>query len=157
VQYRETALRRCVQRADALQRAAAAGVSACKVPPISTIDLGTEYGRWQFVCLCLGGRWHYQPAPVAAVQGGSPDAVRYKEIEKQWQQHFALTEPVRAGNQRGPRFAGRRVRSALTLVVYPVLMQFAEFAYRDACARSGIPLQPSGLPASVEEAGSPGV
>jgi hypothetical protein len=116
----------------------------CMVPPLDTICLDTEHGRWQFFCLCLGGRWDVNPMPATALVGNGPDARRYRNEEATWQRHFNTLEPNRQG--RGPRFSGDKLRSALGTAVYPALMRFAEFAYRDACAAHGIELNVAALP-----------
>jgi hypothetical protein len=76
--------------------------------------------------------------------GNGPDARRYRNEEATWQRHFNTLEPNRQG--RGPRFSGDKLRSALGTAVYPALMRFAEFAYRDACAAHGIELDVAALP-----------
>lgn len=122
--------------ADRLRAAQRGGM--CMVPPLDTICLDTEHGRWQFFCLCLGGRWDVNPMPEAAVTGDGADAQRYRNEESAWQRHFNALEPNRQG--RGPRFSGDKLTSALGTAVYPALTRFAEFAYRDACAAHGIDL-----------------
>jgi hypothetical protein len=82
--------------------------------------------------------------PAMALVGNSPDARRYRNDEGTWQRHFNILESNRQG--RGLRFSGVKLRSALDTTVYPVLMRFAKYAYRDACALHGIELDAAALP-----------
>jgi hypothetical protein len=100
----------------------AGGIGPDTLPPVAGIRLDTDHGRWQFFCLCLGGRWDADPAHPDVSAGDGDSAARHTRLESRWQRAFSAL--------KGGRSA--RSRSLLATATYPVLMKYAAGVYEAA-------------------------
>jgi hypothetical protein len=125
-QARRQALEECVA---GVALAAGTGVPA---PPVDRIDLGTDGGRAQFFCLCLGSVWMYDPAPAEWAAGEGRDAVARRGWEAEWQAHRRAQQLPASQCQRQLR------RSALTTIILPLFTKFAHSTYENEMKRLGL-------------------